>query len=192
MRSSSYRQWETSRRKNLDEIERAHAAVGGTKPGRRYATQQINHAYAVLLASHFQGFCRDLYDESAVHLVNAITPADLQFIVRDELNRDRKLVRGNAQPGSIGNDFNRLGIDFWTEVKAHDSRNWVRRDMLELLNEWRNAIAHQDFATKSLGGIKNLSLSHVRQWRKGCDRLALTFVEVMHQHLSRRTGSAPW
>ena len=60
----------TSRRRALDEIEAAHASVGGTGPGRRYATQQINQAYAVLLASQFQGYCRDLHTESVAHLMD--------------------------------------------------------------------------------------------------------------------------
>jgi hypothetical protein len=60
MPSTSYRRWTTIRSSALDEIANAHSAVGGTGPGRRYATQQINQAYAVLLASQFQGFCRDL------------------------------------------------------------------------------------------------------------------------------------
>ncbi len=55
MPSIAYRHWRTSRAKALDEIAHAHAAVGGTQRGRRYATQQINRAYAVMLASQFQG-----------------------------------------------------------------------------------------------------------------------------------------
>ena len=81
----------TSRREALEEIEQAHIAVGGNKPGRRYATQQINQAYALLLASQFQGFCRDLYDEAVVHLVAAIAPRSLQVVARVSLNRDRQL-----------------------------------------------------------------------------------------------------
>ena len=44
------------RARALDEMAEAHAAVGGTARGRRYTTQQLNQAYAVLLAAHFQGF----------------------------------------------------------------------------------------------------------------------------------------
>jgi hypothetical protein len=46
MPSHSYRVWLTTRAKALDEIEAAHASVGGTGPCRRYATQQINQAYS--------------------------------------------------------------------------------------------------------------------------------------------------
>jgi hypothetical protein len=56
MPSTSYRHWRTVRASALDEIAHAHAAVGGTARGRRYTTQQINRAYAMLLASQFQGY----------------------------------------------------------------------------------------------------------------------------------------
>jgi hypothetical protein len=56
MPSLSYQYWSTARAASLDEIESAHRSVGGSGPGRRYATQQINQAYALLLASQFQGF----------------------------------------------------------------------------------------------------------------------------------------
>lgn len=59
MPSSSYRQWRTVCAAALDEIAHAHVAVDGTAPGRRYTTQQINRAYPTLIASQFQGFCRD-------------------------------------------------------------------------------------------------------------------------------------
>ena len=77
MPSQSYREWLSTRAKALDEIEAAHASVGGTGPGRRYATQQINQAYAVLVASQFQGFCRDLHTESVARLMAFIDPPEL-------------------------------------------------------------------------------------------------------------------
>jgi hypothetical protein len=44
-------------------------------------------------------------------------------IVRGEFTRDRKLDKGNANPGNLGNDFNRLGLEFWDEVKKLGTRN---------------------------------------------------------------------
>ncbi len=126
MPSTSYRRWAGARENALAEIEHAHTAVGGTGRGRRYATQQINQAYAVLLASQFQGFCRDLHSESINHLIAAISPARLQLVVLVELTQNRQLDRGNAQPGSIGADFGRLGIEFWTEVKSFHPDNATR------------------------------------------------------------------
>jgi hypothetical protein len=84
MPSKAYVEWRTIRRAELDRIEHAHTAVGLTGHGRWYATQQVNQAYVVLLASHFQGFCRDLYTECADFLVNLVNPSYLQPLVEAE------------------------------------------------------------------------------------------------------------
>src|SRR5437764_4571673 len=103
MPSTSHRQWKRFRATALDEIARAHAAVGGTAPGRRYTTQQINRAYVMLLASQFQGFCRDLHSECVDHILGVIAPPPpLRSLVRAEFTRSRQLDRGNAQSSSLG------------------------------------------------------------------------------------------
>jgi hypothetical protein len=192
MPSISFQEWITTRAVALDEIEQALAAVGGTERGRRYATQQINQAYAVMLASQFQGFCRGLHTECVDQLVRAIAPpAHLRPLVMAEFTRGRQLDRGNAQPGSLGSDFSRFGINFWVEVDNHDRRNRTRRLSLERLNDWRNAIAHQDFDPVQLGGV-TLRLAWVRHWRTACQHLAGSFDEVMCQHLLALTGTSPW
>lgn len=193
MPSRAYQQWTSTRARALDEIALAHAAVGGTGRGRRYATQQINHAYGVLLASQFQGFCRDLHSESIDHIIAAIAPPPaLQPLVRVALTRDRQLDRHNAQPSSIGADFSRLVTKFWDEVDLHEPRSAARRALLESLNHWRNAIAHQDFDPVKLGGTTTLRLARVRRWRDTCQHLAQAFDEVLRRHLQVLTGASPW
>jgi hypothetical protein len=103
MPSNSLLRWREARAAALDEIEDAHAQVGGVERGRRYATQQINRAYAVLLASEFQGFCRNLHSECAERII-AATPADLQEVIRQQFLWGRQLDRGNAQSAAIGSD----------------------------------------------------------------------------------------
>ena len=133
MASQSLLNWQNRRGTELDEIAQAHALVGGTSRGRRTATQQINYAYAALLSSQFQGFCRDLHSECVDHLV-AVLPVNFQTFLRAELVRDRKLDKGNPNPGNIGADFNRLGVYFWTDVKALRPANDKRQAALEELN----------------------------------------------------------
>ncbi len=191
MPSNSYRRWIKAQAAALDQMENAHSSVGGTARGRRYATDQINQAYAILLASQFQGFCRDLHSESAAYLIDALQPLGLRPIVRAEFTRDRKLDKGNANPGNVGNDFNRLGLEFWDEVKTLRAKNSARNRSLEMLNEWRNAIAHQHFDPAKLGSSK-LGVAQVRTWRKVCDRLAQAFDRVMRNHILSVTGSSPW
>jgi hypothetical protein len=65
--------------------------------------------------------------------------------------------------------------------------------MLEELNGWRNAIAHQSFVPAMLKGSRViLPLSRVRRWRKACDGLARSFDRIMYAHLQAMTGVVPW
>ncbi len=191
MPSWSLRIWQSDGARALDEIEAAHAAVGGTGRGRRYATQQINQAYAVILSAQFQRFCRDLHSEAVDHLVLPITNPDLREIIRREFTRSLKLDRGNPNPGNMGSDYERLDLYIWRRVYAVDQRNQNRRHRLETLNIWRNAIAHQDFAAQ-VGGGTTLRLSSVRDWRRACDGLARGFDLVVRAHLHRISGVPPW
>jgi RiboL-PSP-HEPN len=193
MPSKSLAEWGGKRSDELDEIERAHAAVGGSSRGRRFATQQINRAYAVLLASQFQGFCRDLHSECVDHMMTALASTTaMHIIIKSELTRGRKLDSGNAQPGSLGEDFKRLGIDLWDEVYKLDPLNRARNQMLENLNKWRNAIVHQTLDPSRLGGTTVLRLNEVRRWRVTCERLATSFDEALRAHLLGLTGTSPW
>jgi hypothetical protein len=192
MPSLALQSWQTTRAALLDEIESAHRSVGGTGPGRRTATQQLNFAYAVLLSSHFQGFCRDLHSECTDALARSITPASLRVTVQTEWRRGRKLDQGNPNPGNIGADFNRFGVVFWMTVRSADARNAQRQSLLEALNEWRNAIAHQDFDPAKLGGTTTLQLATVRTWRTACNGLAHSFDAVMREHIRINVGAPPW
>lgn len=144
MPSNALLRWRTERALALDEVEDAHASVGGTAPGRRHTTQQLNRAYAVLLSSEFQGFGYDLYSEVVDQIVAGI-PAHLQEMVRSQFDWGQPFRRGNPQAGTIGTDFGRFGFQFWNEVYAVTVHNRNRRRMLDDLMRWRNAIAHNDF-----------------------------------------------
>src|SRR5438094_3488342 len=119
MPSLSLQKWVAERAGTLNEIESAHRSVQGSGPGARAATQQINQAYAVLLAAQFQGFSRDLHSEAADHFVVPVTDPDLRDMLRDNLLFGRKLDRGNPSPGNPGSDFNRFNLAFWCRVEAH-------------------------------------------------------------------------
>src|SRR5258706_3633200 len=153
MPSNALRNWEDNGVRALDQMEAAHAALGGTGPGRRHATQQINQAYAVMLSSQFQLFCRDLHTEAADLLTRTHVAPDIRFtILRTALTEGRKLDTGNPNPGNIGSDFDRLGLSFWGELSLAFPNLARWRLQLEELNRWRNAIAHQDFNPIRLGG----------------------------------------
>jgi len=192
MPSRSLLRWRGASAVALDEIEAAHTAIGGHGRGRRYATQQINQAYAVMLSSQFQRFCRDLHSEAIDELAAVVPSPIVRDIFRSQLTAGRKLDTGNPNPGNIGSDFGRLGMNFWPAVVALSIRNVARRSSLEAMNRWRNAIAHQDFNPVQLGGMVELRLSQVRQWRVSCNALAQQFDVAVVQRLTTILGVAPW
>jgi hypothetical protein len=190
MPSLAFQIWDVERRKRLDEIARAHRAVGGIKRGRRFATNQINQAYAMLLSAEFQGYCRDLHSECVDSLINTMSAGTLRILVRDALHMNRKLDVHNPNSGNLGSDFHRFGILLWDEIRNQSPRNTARQSDLENLNLWRNAIAHQDFTR--VGGSMSLHLATVRKWRRTCEDLAISFDTVLKDYLTGLIGMAPW
>jgi hypothetical protein len=189
MPSQALRCWLDERARSLDEIEHAHRRVGGSARGRRRRTQQLNYAYVVLLSSQFQGFCRELHDECGRFLVQSIRPVGFQRAVRSMLTQNRRLDSGNPNPGNLGSDFQRFGLEFWNAVDQLDVRNPDRRGELQELNAMRNAIAHHD---PRILAVRRLRLRKVKEWRRVCDNLAPYFDEVLRAHLESLTSVSPW
>lgn len=198
MPSRSLTTWNTIAQAQLDEIEAAHKAVGGQAPGRRYATQQINQAFAVMLSSQFQAFSRAFHAEAAHHLVSHLSPPAFQDAVHTSFTTGRKLDHGNPNPSHLGADFGRFGIDFWSAMRGTPEIPRVVQDqrLLEDLNLWRNAIAHQDFASKAFlarfQGKTTLQIATVRGWRAACSRLALRMDRILASHIQQLAGHRPW
>ena len=194
MASNSRIYWSTTRVIRLDEMEEAHRSVGGTGRGRRTATQQLNHAYTLLLASQFQGFCRNLHTETATAIALSLTPSASRMykVLLKEFTFNRKLDGGNANPGNIGSDFNRFGIDFWAMVDSLHPHGKLLRDRLDELNRWRNAIAHDNFDSVNSSGIMFLRIERVRRWRQTCQKLARVFEKALDVYLRQLIGYPPW
>lgn len=192
MPSKALEAWQGRRWAELDRLEDAHTELAGPERGRRFVTEQVNHAYAMLLSSQFQGFCRDLHSECVDYLVSEAPSQDSGDVLRRNLLYGRKLEIGNPNPGNIGSDFGRffaIGVKFWDYVYQVDRRSQRRRERIEDLNSWRNAIAHQDFARV---GSVFLRLPTVRGWRQACQGLAASFDAVMHARLTLLVGQSPW
>lgn len=198
MGSKALSKWKTVRQDELDQLLEAHAKVGGSGPGRRYATEQLNHAYLVAVAAQFQGFCRDLHSE-AVGAVAASAP-HLSTILLVTLTNNRKLDRGNANGASIAEDFGQIGMrDFWTLVsdKGGKFHTRSRRKRLEQMNLWRNAIAHNDFdqyrlRVSELDGHLKPRLAEVKRCRIACQQLAIQIEAAVSSFLTQVVGSKPW
>src|SRR4051794_35129672 len=86
----------------------------------------------------------------------------------------------------------RLGVLLWPAVQSLDRRNQARQGLLDELNRWRNAIAHQDFDPVRLGGRTTLVLAQVQRWRTACEALAQGIDEVMRAQVHAETGVIPW
>lgn len=192
MPSRSLRSWQMNAGRTLNEMEAARRTVGGTGRGRRIAMQQMNQAYVVLLLSQFQRFCRELHDECVEHLMRQPGLQPYAGILTLRLVEGRKLDSGNPNPGNIGSDFGRLGIKLWPGLRQLGPRSRVHHDALEMLNHWRNAIAHQDFRNPELRGRTTIHQTEIRRWRTRCNGLAVDMDKVMYAYLYRTTGSPPW
>jgi hypothetical protein len=191
MPSRALRNWQTRSRKVLDEVEAAHAVVGGGR-ARAFARQQINQAYVVLLSSQFQRFCRELHIDAVDFLSSHPAYASLAPLLRVSLSQGRRLDAGNPHPANIASDFNRFGIDIWALARGRDSRSGRRRERLEALNRWRNAIAHHDFRNQQLAGRETVRIAEIRSWRAACTGLAVDFDAIIRLYLKSVCGRVPW
>src|SRR5436309_308550 len=123
MPSIALQDWQSNRSAALDGLETAHRGIGVRGPARRQAMQQVNYSYAVALSSQFQAFCRELHSECVGWLAQGVANVALSEMMRRALMDNRKLDRGNPNPGNIGADFGRFMLSFWDEVIRLDPRN---------------------------------------------------------------------
>jgi hypothetical protein len=192
--SPSLTRWRTVGQAEIDELLAAHYAVGGTGPGRRTATRQINYALIVQLAAQFQRFCRDLHGLCGDAIVHAAPPS-YRPALEIAFTATRRLDRQNAHSGSLGNDFGRFGPEFWPAVDSLDPQYAARRHRLDQLNAWRNAIAHQDFSRVTADPLTQGTrpdLPTFRGWRRATDQLARGMDRAMHRQITDTIGDAPW
>ncbi|MCV7311906.1 hypothetical protein [Mycobacterium paraffinicum] len=196
MSSAALGHWTQERILRIRQLTDAHAMVGGPAPGRRTTTQAINWALVVILCSELQGYFRELHDESADFLAQRVARGRFAYfsLVRNGFTENRQLDRVNAKPESIQSDFNRLGIDLWTEIEARvpSGRHW--RLQLSRLNQARNAIAHNNPATLAAlaGQGYPLTLQTVNSWRAACVGVTRNADKVVSDRLYQTTGMRPW
>lgn len=125
------------------------------------------------------------------HVV-ATAPAATRGVIQAQFLWGRSLDRGNPQAGGIGSDFGRFAVPFWDAVYGLQAMNERRRELLDELMRWRNAIAHNDFDPATFGPNPVLHLAEVRGWRSALNGLCPAFDTVMRDHLTRMLGATPW
>jgi hypothetical protein len=109
-------------------------------------------------------------------------------LLRSSLVAKRKLDRGNPTPSNLSADFSAFGMELWADVGSTDPLGARRRQALEDLNRWRNAIAHQDWT--DIG--PTLQVADVRRWRRACTRLATAMDRCVRARLRALVGGNPW
>jgi hypothetical protein len=196
MPSRALRDWRTTQQAELDRLDGQLRLVGGSTPDERAVRRVLVDSIVVQLAGHFQRYCRDLYGEAVDFLVKQVQPKFASDILNVRLMEGIQLARGNAHPGSLTTDFRRLGLDVWKELAQHDPRNTRRRERLEQLSVWRNAVAHQDpgAASRRTALLKGTgrNVHTIRIWRHNCSALAHDLDIVVKHRLAALAGRLPW
>ncbi|MDM4138575.1 MULTISPECIES: hypothetical protein [Mycobacterium] len=208
--SDALDRWQVERAEALDSLDSIHGKITGRKRGRKYNTKHLNRALFVALAAEFQGFCRDLHEDAAIHIANSLqtvpgnakaVPVVLDALVRERTisstrgpSKDRRLDKGNADFSALVTDFATLGILISDELKARYPRKspkWVRT--LEALNDARNGIAHSD-AQKLASSDRDhgLTLATFRRWRSSLNGASVGMDRVVGAYLLDLTGTKPW
>ncbi|MFD4403892.1 hypothetical protein ACFWPH_14155 [Nocardia sp. NPDC058499] len=178
----------------LDSLEEVHGRVTGRRRGRQYATEHLNSALFVSLAAEFQGYCRDLHNGAAAALSDSLGVGDPRAIIfRAALVRGRNLDKGNAQPASIGADFQILGMALWPHTyAAYPVLGPKWNETLTRLNKVRNAVAHRN--DPQLVAVKReqpLDLATFRRWRRSLNGAASGFDNVVGAYL-KDTANVGW
>lgn len=191
MPSQSLNDWLVGRSSVLDDLLAAINVCRGSKLLQRTALQYLSRSFVVMLSAEFQGFCKDLHRECAEHFASLV-PNAIEDVILKQFLAQRLLDRGNPNAGNIGADFNRLGLKLFDEVASADTRAIDWRRSLDRLNDWRNAIAHNDITPSHVGMRTQLTLTQLREWRLACNHLATVFDRVLGRYLQLATGVKPW
>ncbi|WP_341957499.1 hypothetical protein [Microbacterium sp. LWH13-1.2] len=146
------------------------------------------------MASEFQAFCRDLYIEGVSAVASTLTDPGMSNLLSIQMNTGLQLNKVNAQPSSLGADFNRFNFKLWDTIKTRwPARGQQLQDSLELLNDARNAIAHQDPVKLAQVRLKTpLAMSEAKRWRGNMDDLAHKLDSVVGAAIKDLTGAEPW
>ena len=159
MPSASLQHWVNDRVPRLMEIEAQCAASQALAPSKPRLREENLRGYIVLLSAHFQGFCRDLYTESAQITASRVR-ASLQVLIQAQFTAHRSLDHGNPNLQNLRKDFERFG--FTLNLADADPGNPARLHHLTELNRWRNIAAHHGTSlllashrspTYTIGGI---------------------------------------
>jgi hypothetical protein len=192
MPSHALLNWQNSRLPRLNLVDVQNAAFSALVPPNPELEDENLRGYVMLLAAHFQGFCRDLHSECIQASAIAI-PAPMLLMFQTLCQQGRELDKTNAKYAGIKADYERFGLDLTVTLRA-DPTTVARNDgyitQINHLNAWRNYAAHHNALPPPYGGP--FSLPTVRLWKDSCNGLAIELDRIMYNQLQTLTGVAPW
>jgi uncharacterized protein YaiE (UPF0345 family) len=186
MPSASLHNWQTVRLTSLGHVDAQCAACVAAVPPNVHLIDENLRAYVLLLAAHFQGFCRDLYTESAQVIVSRVRRPALEVLFQEQFSARRELDHSNAHFGTIVKDFNRFGFAAKATLDALPGA--LKADLHDL-NEWRKPAAHQNVVLPAGGP---LTVPMIQGWRNSCNTLAIELDRIMYNKLRLRLRRRPW
>jgi hypothetical protein len=208
--SSALEKWTDERCAGLDSLEDVHGKVTGKQRGRQRATGHLNRSLFVALSAEFQGFCRDLHEDAAIHVTESIrlapenakiAPVVLNALVRERVlslaaksQKERRLDTGNVNVDALASDYSMLGMDLWADLaKKYPAKTPKWKTNLNRLNEVRNGVAHSD-ADKLVRAHREygLTLATFTRWRSSLNGAAHAMDKAVNAYLWDLTGSEPW
>ncbi len=185
MPSASLQHWINDRVPRLMEIKAQCAASQALAlPNPRLREENLR-GYIVPLSAHFQGFCRDLYTESA-QITAFRVRATLRILIQAQFTAHRVLDNGNPNLQNVRKDFERFG--FRLNLADAEPGNPARLQHLGELNKWRNIAAH--YGTVPPAGLP--SLTELHNWTNSCNGLAASLDGIMYNELRRILRRALW
>jgi hypothetical protein len=206
--SDALDKWATERVAALDSLESVHGKVTGRQRGRQRATEHLNRAMFVALSAEFQGFCRDLHEDAAIHIADSVSlnpsnakiaPVVLDALVRERTSlkkseKERRLDKGNADVSALATDFSVLGMDLWDDLEhAYPIKSKQWKKTVGDLNQVRNGVAHSDAAKLARAKAEyGLTLRTFKRWRSSLNTATGAFDKVVGAYLLDLTGTTPW
>jgi hypothetical protein len=184
--SQALLEWNTTRRSKLDKVEGQCVWASGLVPADPEMVSEHLRAYVTLLSAHFQGFCRDLYTESSLKVVDRIKQVGLRPIVQVQFAAGLLLEKMNPTLDALSEDFRRFGIADLRAAIGTTPPADTHKGRLKAMNGCRNKCAHGEPA------IPELLLANIQDWRNSCDWLAAQLNAVVYDKLWVAFRSTPW
>ncbi len=195
MPSAALHAWKNDSAARLDELLKIHQEVAGAGRGRPWGTEQLNRSLFVALVAQFQSYSVALHD-LAVDVHVDVAPAEQQALMRRLMTLGRALESKNPRTDHLGADFSKVGLALIKDLKAIGPASQARLRHLDLLIDFRNAIAHGNEAEISAmalaRGIKPTKAAFVR-YRGFLNQLAPTMDRTVSTQLASVLNiRAPW